>query len=414
MLLTVVALATVAASAAFAVGLLAQRAMPALGLPDVWLGHPLYMPWFFWGMVAFAFVLAAPGILLVFRRIEKRSDLEAIAGAGGVDAERLVELVAQGNGPRTEPDHFPLPASDGDVEPLFSRSLRSRMSGRIYLVRLLALVLVPVAAVALIQALPLSGGALAVALAVAVAATLAVGLAIDNGISLAGYPQVRRQLAQRLAAEGVALPPEAVFVGLSPHAEPRFYETHFDWDVGFLVASGDALTYFGDRTRFAVAREELTALELVPVPGSWWRSWRLAPRWRQEDGDQAASLAAVAGTLYATQQATFELRQRLVQWREAATAETPPGLPQLPAASFPEVASRPLEELMNPIGLIVAGFFLFGLTALVSVACGLSPIPAEGGGAWLAPSVAVASTWLGYLPWIRDRRRGRSHDGDSE
>src|SRR5207244_5793862 len=68
----------------------------------------------------------------------------------------------------------------------------------------------------------------------------------------------RRKLTTRLQPQA-----GAIFVGLHPGRGVRFTEGYPDWDFGFVTIEGDWLCYRGEKTRFAIARQEITGIEVV-------------------------------------------------------------------------------------------------------------------------------------------------------
>ncbi|NUP98252.1 MAG: hypothetical protein HUU35_00205 [Armatimonadetes bacterium] len=81
--------------------------------------------------------------------------------------------------------------------------------------------------------------------------------------------RVRRQLAQKLRRLGELSfdldDPNVYFVGLAHPAKVSWLRWETDDEVGFLRLTFDGLEFLGDRLRFQVPFDRLTAVELEPI-----------------------------------------------------------------------------------------------------------------------------------------------------
>src|SRR5262249_12583214 len=76
----------------------------------------------------------------------------------------------------------------------------------------------------------------------------------------------------------------------APAAGPRLYGTYYNWDFGFLAVVGDRLCYVGDHARFALRRDQVTAVRLGPGPSRWWYAPYVYVSWRDEERGTAGTL----------------------------------------------------------------------------------------------------------------------------
>jgi hypothetical protein len=101
---------------------------------------------------------------------------------------------------------------------------------------------------------------------------LMVGLLVVMGkvVSRRFEKRLTKALAQRLSpAEG------AIFAGIHPGTGVRFTEGFADWDFGFFTMEEDWLCYRGEKARFAISRQEVTAIDIVQGHLTWERERRI-------------------------------------------------------------------------------------------------------------------------------------------
>src|SRR5205807_6961390 len=142
-----------------------------------------------------------------------------------------------------------------------------------------------------------------------------------------------------LGAEG--LTPEAwggKLVGLSPGPLLRVYDRFFDWDFGFLVLAGDRLSYLGERTRFALTREQIKEVSLGPGPPGGRR--RLYVVWRDEARGAGGTFQLSSGELrwvWWPARGGSDLAARLRQWQgqQAGPGDVPGPLRQPTSPDLP-------------------------------------------------------------------------------
>jgi hypothetical protein len=348
--------------------------------------------------------------------------LQDLADRAGIPPERLREIL---DGPGSGEDRYPqLPATPG-LDPasdprVFSHAFKRRAlawqsrTG-------LALEVLPPAVVAYVAQWQQWGG---VWLAGAYLAGLPLTVLLRRlGVRYAVLRTslaLRRGIRARLAAEGLAAEDQGgIFVGLSPHAEPRNYESFLVWDLGFLVLAGDRLCYLGDRTRFALAREHVRSVSLGPGgPG-----WRTAPRvyvaWhdagRGVGGTFNLNVSEARG-LGRPGLRPAGLLRRLRDWlkQESGPADAPTLRAELPAPEFGEVASESLGKVAT--GNVLLAILLLRAPFAVG-AClllGLSFDRAAGGGGWYVLAVVALLQVGTVLSYLRYRgRKGEDEDADA-
>ncbi len=168
-------------------------------------------------------------------------------------------------------------------------------------------------------------GPIIVATAALVLAPLGTWL-VHNRLALAGNHVLRRRLLQRIAAEGHTFPDglRPAFVGFSPGGEPLVWDGDTDRDIGFLLAWGDSLVYFGDEFSWHLPRNRIDLIEPVqPVAGLS----RILIRWHApRESNRAFTLVSrEAADLRGARQATRELLNQLYAWvARGPEAETEP------------------------------------------------------------------------------------------
>jgi len=109
---------------------------------------------------------------------------------------------------------------------------------------------------------------------------------------------------------------DARFVGLAPGPDARVYEGFYNWDVGFLARRGGRLVYEGEEARFALARDHVRAIELVPGGPSWIPTSVVRVRWEvTPDLNGCFRLTpADAPTLFALGGRASRLHDELTAW----------------------------------------------------------------------------------------------------
>lgn len=194
--------------------------------------------------------------------------IKHLARLGSISEARIPELLSQSVMPPT--DVYPIPATALASGKIFSTRFKTRVSWIYGWILIISVATVPTVFVLAIERAHLSGRALSLALLVGFFLTFACSLAISNFLPLLGLSKLEVRVREKLEKEGAPLEiRNGLFVGLAPDSGPRIYEGNWAWDVGFLAISEDRLYYWGEETRFALRRDQITSISLGPGPVSW-------------------------------------------------------------------------------------------------------------------------------------------------
>jgi Zn-dependent protease with chaperone function len=357
--------------------------------------------------------------------------LEEIARQNGVSRRRLQEVV---EAPDQPGESYSVPDRPPDAGLIFSPAFRARSIKWNARTMLAAFLLTPGLVAAAVWWGGLEGAARWGALAGGVVLSAAVMLAVRNYLPVRGYTEVRRRLAEKLARGFVGevdssgslqprpqgIDPAALggtFVSFAPDPSPRVYGGYLNWDFGFLFLLGDRLCYVGERARFALRRDQVTAVRLGAGPPRWWYAPYVYVSWRDAEGGKEGTFNVRAGevrTMRRLKPATVALGGTLRQWWEQPAGggeqPVPPPLGELAPPALPQVSSHAVGALLHPFGLVYHTGRIFVLGVGLSLLLGL-PFRLEGGGlAWYGPAVACLTFWLELLPvlWGRTSERDGS------
>ncbi len=199
---------------------------------------------------------------------------------------------------------------------------------------------------------------------------------------------------------------------------PRTYEGHSHWDLGFLFLRSDRICYWGEETRFALRRDQITPIKLGPGMPSLLRWHRVYIAWR----DMERSTCGVFSLACATPEARLSLSARtkglfgqLLIWHATPAGARPPPEP-LDCLSSPQFGS---VTGISPLTLrkrILKQMYLFGLlAAAVAVVAGLpfhlfdsllqgqslpGAHPDSVGPGWYVVTVTLGVIFLQYIPYF--------------
>jgi hypothetical protein len=204
-------------------------------------------------------------------------------------------------------------------------------------------------------------------------ATLAVSLAVRDRLLSWEAPKVRRQLRAKMEKAG--LDPAAWggrFVGFSPHAAPRSYESMSVWDIGYLFVYQDRICYWGEEARFALRRSQITAVRLAAGPPGWFCPQSIYISWR--DGEKFGTFNLRVGDVSNNREMTNQTRalaQRLQSWFEKPPLhrDIPPILAKLCPPQFGVVTGNPLK--VRPKSILGSTILLWFVGWAVSLLFGL-------------------------------------------
>jgi hypothetical protein len=352
---------------------------------------------------------------------EEWSRLHDLADRARIPPERLHEILDR---PGSGDDRYPpLETSPGlrpDSDPrVFSRAFKRRATAWQSWTGLTLEVATPALVAYLVQREHVSGVWLIAAYVAGLPLTLLLRYLGVRYMVVRASRALRHGIRDRLVADG--LKPDAwggLFVSLSPHAEPRSYENFLNWDMGFLIVSGDRLCYLGDRTRFALDREHIRDAYLGPGGAGWWPIPRVYVVWHDAQRGVGGTLNLTVSstrTLGRPRRRAAELLQRSHSWLKAtdAPAELPEPLRRLPSPDFGAVASESLRKLAAGnillTLLIYRAPFAVGACLLLGLSFDRDP---RAGGWYVLASVALLQVWtvLSFLRYRGGRRDSEDAD----
>jgi Zn-dependent protease with chaperone function len=346
---------------------------------------------------------------------------QAIARKAGIPVEQIQEIASASI---AQTDHYILPATVAPGAKILSTQKKLKSSIRATFAMLHAMILVP-AAFAWLARFYSADSVLhrAFYLAGPVVALVSY-LVLANFASLSGLPELIVALKSKLQKEGVeANAWGGITVGFAPAASPRIYELNSNWDIGSLFIRSDRLCYCGEETKFALRRNEVTAIVLGRgVPGLV-TNRRIYIAWKDVDLGRSGTfnLGCIEGSsLFELKRKTTQLERILQNWRKAS-ADARPLPPQLVELRSPIIgAVTGVAPNANwRFGRVFKELFLTGVLAtVVAVLCGLPfqllaylfslPLAAVGsliqihspGAGWYVVCVAVVLRAIALIPFL--------------
>lgn len=206
-----------------------------------------------------------------------------LARAGGISEARIPELLSESAAPPT--DVYPIPATALPAGKIFSTQFKARLSWISFWTTVLAAAIVPTLVALAIQWTHVSGAGRSIAYMAGVFLSLACYLTIANFLPKSGTRELEARLGEKLKREGA---PQGIrgglFVSLAPDSSPRIYEGNWAWDVGFLAASQNGLSYWGEEARFTLRPEQITRILLGPGPVGWFSNQSVYLTWQNDAG----------------------------------------------------------------------------------------------------------------------------------
>jgi Zn-dependent protease with chaperone function len=334
--------------------------------------------------------------------------LESIARQNGVSSRRLQEIVGASEGAG---EHYSVPERDPGEDTIFSTEFRQKSIFRITWTLILTALLMPALIAAIVWWVGIEGTTRWVVLVGGVLLTSAALAVWNNYLPVRGYPYVRGRLREKLTLQG--LDPDAqggIFVSFAPDRTLRIYEGYTNWDFGYLFLLGDRLCYVGERTRFALSREQIVGVRLGPGMPRWRPVPYLYVDWQDPVRGTSGTFNLRAGdvrSMTELHRMIVVLKERLESWHkeENTTTDVPASLAELSAPDIPKVASIPVRAAVQPAGMIQQAILLVVLGGGLALLLGLPFGLAHGALAWYIPAVAIACLWFGIIPllcWHRD------------
>src|SRR4051812_2231983 len=229
-------------------------------------------------------------------------------------------------------EHYCVPEAT-DPENLLSAAIKHK-GHQLRLWTLLVMHVIPSAVVAaFVRAQHLQGDAALFCYLGGAIATPILCIALAAQLALLRRRAQRARLVQRFQREDLGLTEDSIAVGFSPGALVRFYGTsYYNWDIGFLVFSGDRISYIGEQVRFSLTRQEIHSVCIGQGGPSWWKFPRVYIRWTRADGTPSVfSIASLEPTsVWKVRKQTTQLFQRVKDFRTSPRNDVHSTLPELP------------------------------------------------------------------------------------
>ncbi len=173
---------------------------------------------------------------------------------------------------------------------------------------------------------------------------------VAHWMGLWGRISMQREFEGKLAEAGIPINERyATFVGLSPHATPRFYVSDSNWDRGYLFFARGKLCYVGDQVRFALAPSQVRNVRLGPGKPGWFPVARIYLDWVDESGVVRtwSIVSLMPCSLWSIRKQSRDLYANVRRWNLAWMNYPEPSaaLAQLRAPSVGEVTSRSFKSL---------------------------------------------------------------------
>jgi hypothetical protein len=346
---------------------------------------------------------------------------QAIARKAGIPVEQIPEIaratVAEG-------DHYLLPPTVARGARVLSTQTRQKSSARATLAMLAAIIFVPAAFALLARNFAADPLLHLVLYSAGPVVALAVLLVASNFAPVTGLRELIVALKQKLQKENVQADAwGGIAVGFAPAAEPRIYELNSNWDIGSLFIRSDRLCYCGEETKFALRREQVTAIALGPGLPGLWRTRRVYIAWKDaEIGRSGAfNFGCIQGrSMLELRRKTAELEKLLQNWWKAS-AESRPLPPQLAELNPPFIGAvtgtspqahwtfrRVFKELLltgilASIAAVFCGLPFHLLAYLLSAPLSAMKTPLyvhSPGAGWYVVAVAVILRAAGLLPFL--------------
>jgi Zn-dependent protease with chaperone function len=263
-------------------------------------------------------------------------------------------------------------------------------------------------------------------------AALAAFLLISNYSVRLTRGNIVPSLTRKFADQGIqADSSNGVFVNFAPAAMPLLYDGNATWDIGFFFLGPDHLCYWGEETRFALRRSQITDIRLGNGIPSLLPSKRIYIAWKDDDRGSCGVFNISCGNADSTLHASYltaDLAQRLERWWKAsspAAASLPAELASLASPQVRAITSQSLRAqwnsrrvtneliwtaLFTAVGATLCGlpfhlteFFINLLNPALYSNIALQNHASLAGAGWFAVAIAVFARLFTMLPVLRYR-----------
>jgi Zn-dependent protease with chaperone function len=347
----------------------------------------------------------------------------AIASKAGIPLQRIPQIALQG---AAEAPAYPIPATAAPGAKLHSTQRTRGMALKLGFAVLALFAVVPsLFSFAAVHSAPPASWIL---FATAPPATLAAILLLSNYSVRLMRGDIVPSLKKKLAEQGLQADAwNGVFVNFSPAAVPRLYDGHSTWDIGYLFLTADRLCYWGEEVRFALRKNQITALRLAEGSPSLLPSKRLYIAWKDDQRPACGVFNIACGNADSalhSNRLTTDLAERLETWWKALpeTAALPAELAALTSPQIRAVTSQVPASRWTPRRIYGEVVWTGIFTAVVASLCGLpfhftefllslnslysgsaSNSFSSPGTGWYAVTVAVATRFIIIIPLLRYR-----------
>lgn len=263
-------------------------------------------------------------------------------------------------------------------------------------------------------------------LGMAIPVTFGALLLLSNYIPWLSAGNLAQRLKKKIESQGVEIDAwGGIYVGFSPAAAPRMFESNSYWDVGYVFFRTDRICYWGEEMQFSLRREQITDIKAGgSVPG-FLRTKRVYIAWKDDERGTCGvfhigrtGISSIRGGSQETQ----KLAQSLCAWWKTPSISRPvPAIFEaLTSPSRISVTAAVPGALWTPKRIFAELFGMAWISALVAMLCGLpfhltaylvgigNALPPgignrfhSPGAGWYVVCVAVLVRYLSLVPTLR-------------
>jgi len=228
----------------------------------------------------------------------------------------------------------------------------------------------------------------------------------SNKLAVWGERKLFGRLRSRQEAEGFS-PGDwgGINVCFAPSFQLKIYENNYDWDIGVLCLTSEALCYVGERVRFALRPDQVVTIRIGPGAPRWGRSRRIYITWEDaEHGRQGIFQIRPGGvtSLYDLNLTVPHLYQRLQEWRRDPSQATsaPEPLRKLQPPDLGEVTGIRLSQVKKSQLFARSITRVFIIAFFVSLLLDLPLAPPELPLGWYVVAGSVLASTFNLIPLL--------------
>jgi Zn-dependent protease with chaperone function len=220
------------------------------------------------------------------------------------------------------------PSSERPFEPVFTLRTKMALHEKLRWLRLLAPLVGACILAAPFAYLPFYPDAVAARWLLVLAAVpiFAFQMCCEYAVLHRFAARIRKRIARNIHPQ-----PGAMFAGIHPGEGARFTDGLSEWDFGFITLENDWMCYRGDKTQFAIPRQDVKRIETIKGRRTWFRAHRV------EVGYSGGCFTLSANFAHSTVAEAQRTARKLRKWAAAGGGFTagvapapPPMLPRLP------------------------------------------------------------------------------------